>query len=309
LRERSTVARTNDPPALPPRVPGGHKGSFGDALFVAGSREYTGAPVLATMAHLRCGGGYARLAAPAAVGGALASGAREVVFHAQPQTATGSLSATCLPGLLAAAARSDIVVMGPGLSLDTEVRTVVLEAIRQVAAPLVLDGDALTHLAGSPETAVERTGALVLTPHPGEHARLLGWSLERVLDQRVQAVREAVSRYRAVVVAKGAHTLIGCPDGSLYVNLTGNNGMGTAGSGDVLTGTITAMHGLGLSLDLAARAAVFVHGLAGDLAATEMGADGMVASDILRMLPKAVRELRERRAELERDCYGKILRA
>jgi NAD(P)H-hydrate epimerase len=303
------LAQTNDPAALPERTPEGHKGSFGDVLFVAGSRSYLGAPVLAALAHLKGGGGYARLAVPASLVPALTSGAREVVFAAQPETAAGSIAKAGLQGLLELASRADAVVVGPGLSLDPEAGEVALALIREVTCPVIVDGDGLTHLACSPDAASKRGGALVLTPHPGELARLLGTSVAEVTDRRVECLKEAVTRYRATVVAKGAHTLVGLPDGRLFVNLSGNSGMATPGSGDVLAGAITAMLGLGLPLEEAVRTGVFVHGLAGDLASRELGEDGVTASDILAHLPAAVRELRERREALLAGCYGKILAA
>jgi ADP-dependent NAD(P)H-hydrate dehydratase / NAD(P)H-hydrate epimerase len=293
LYERGDLlASTNDPVPLPERDPDGHKGKFGEVLFVAGSRAYLGAPILAALAHLKAGGGYARLATPASLVPALAAGAREVVFVPQPETASGSVSASGLPALLDLASASDMVVIGPGLSLDPEAGTVTLEVLRSVKRPVLVDGDGLTHLSRSPETAAKREGPLVLTPHPGELARLLGRSVSEVREKRVECLREAAGRYRAIVVAKGAHSLVGLPDGRLFVNLTGNSGMATPGSGDVLAGSVAAMHGLGLALEEAVRDAVLVHGLAGDLAAAELGEDGITASDILGRLPAAVRKLR-----------------
>jgi ADP-dependent NAD(P)H-hydrate dehydratase / NAD(P)H-hydrate epimerase len=300
------LAAVNEPPALPERAADGHKGSFGDTLFVSGSRRYLGAPIFAAMAHLKAGGGYARLAVPASLVPALAAAAREVVFVPQPETGTGSIASAALPALLDLAGSTNLTVVGPGLSLEPEAAEVTLQIVRNVKRPVVVDGDGLTHLSRAPDAAAAREGPLVLTPHSGELARLLGRSVDDVVARRMECLREAVTRYRAIVVAKGAHSLVGMPDGRVYVNLSGNSGMATPGSGDVLTGAIAALYGLGLPLEEAVRAAVFVHGLAGDQAAAALGEDGLTASDVLGQLPAAVRKLREERAALLADCYGKI---
>jgi ADP-dependent NAD(P)H-hydrate dehydratase / NAD(P)H-hydrate epimerase len=300
------LAEVNDPAPLPRRPPDWHKGTFGDALFVAGSRPYLGAPALAALAHLKAGGGYARLALPGSLVAALAGAAREVVFVPQPQTASGAVAVAAIPALVELAGKCDLTVVGPGLSLDPEAAEVTLAIVRGVKRPVVVDGDGLSHIARSPEAAADREGPLVLTPHPGELARLLGTSVADVAGRRVESLKQAVARYRAIVVAKGAHSLIGLPDGRVFVNLSGNSGMATPGSGDVLAGAIAALAGLGLGLEDAVRTAVFAHGLAGDLAARELGEDGVTASDILARLPHAVRMVREEREELLRDCYGAI---
>ncbi|MEM3893189.1 MAG: NAD(P)H-hydrate dehydratase, partial [Thermofilum sp.] len=189
--------------------------------------------------------------------------------------------------------QSDIVAVGPGLSTSEETLRLAADFVSKVSKPVIVDGDGITAVARKPECVKSREAPTILTPHLGEMSRLTGLSVEEVKRDKVSVLRRAAADFNAVIVLKGAHTLIGTPDGRVYVNLTGNPGMATAGSGDVLTGTIAAMHGLGLGIVEAARMGVFVHGLAGDLAAEALGEDGVTASAIMRFLPKAMRMLRE----------------
>lgn len=285
--------RINLPSALPPRDPDGHKGGFGDALFIAGSGSYYGAPYLSAMAFLKSGGGYARLAAPQSVIPVIAGMGPEMVFVPQPETAGGAIAAENRERLLELASRADFVVMGPGLSLDEEVQGLVRELVPKIPRPLLLDGDALTAVSNHPELLKNREAETVLTPHPGEMARLAGKSVEAVVSDRIGVLTETARSLRSIIVLKGAHSQIGDPGGRVAFNLSGNSGMGTAGSGDVLAGTIAGMAGLGLTPAEAVENGVFLHGLAGDLAAEALGPDGMTARDILESLPEALRLARE----------------
>lgn len=282
----------NDPLPLPPRDPQGHKGTFGDALFIAGASSYFGAPYLAALSFLKGGGGYARLAAPAAMTPFLANKGPEIVFAPQQETPAGSIGADNKVALLDLAERVDFVVLGPGLSLDAESQQLARELAAELDKPLLIDGDGITALCGEPSILANRRAPTILTPHTGEMARLAGRAVAGVEADRIAVVQETAARLKAFVVLKGAHSLIGDADGRVFINLSGNSGMATPGSGDVLTGVIAAMFGLGLAVSEAVRMGVFVHGLAGDLAAADTGADGLVASDILRALPAAMRRTR-----------------
>lgn len=274
---------------LPPRDPEAHKGSLGDVLFVAGAAGYLGAPRFAALSFLKAGGGYARLAAPASLVPFLAQGAAEAVFVPQQETASGSLAGKNKKRLLALAETVDMVVIGPGLSLAAETQTLVRELVRGIRKPVLIDGDGLTAVAAEPEILRKRKAATVLTPHPGEMARLTGRTTAEIRKNRIPILQAAARDFRSFVVLKGAHSLVGCPDGRVFVNLTGNAGMATAGSGDVLTGTIAAAFGMGMPLEQAVRKGVYLHGLAGDLAAEARGEDGITARDIVEFLPTAVR--------------------
>lgn len=288
-RSDALTLSVNEPSALPPRNPDGHKGIFGDVLFIAGSGSYYGAPFLAAMSFLKSGGGYARLAAPASVIPVIAGMGCEMVFLPQRETADGGIAPENREALLDLADKADMVVLGPGLSLEADTQRLVRELATEIKTPLLLDGDGLTAVAGEPDRLRKRTGATVLTPHPGEMARLTGLSIAEVLSDRIGVAERTARDLNSVVVLKGAHSLIAAPDGRIAVNLSGNSGMGTAGSGDVLAGAIAAMAGIGLPVPDAVRKGVFLHGLAGDLAAEFIGADGLTARDILAALPEALR--------------------
>ncbi|MEM5774301.1 MAG: NAD(P)H-hydrate dehydratase, partial [Anaerolineaceae bacterium] len=282
----------NLPVDLPPRRPDGHKGTFGQALFIAGARSYYGAPYFAAMSFLKAGGGYSRLACPRSIAPFIAARAGELVFLPQDETASGALAAKALPGLLDVAEQSDFIVLGPGLSLDEETQTLAADLIPRISKPLIIDGDGLTALSGRLNLLSQRSAPTILTPHPGEMSRLLPENTRDWHDHPVDTARAFSAGWNVCLVLKGAHTLIACPDGEVYINLTGNSGMGTAGSGDVLTGTIAAMFTLGLPVEDAVRMGVLLHGHAGDLAAKKYGEDGMTADDILHALPKAVKHHR-----------------
>lgn len=283
----------NEPLDLLPRSPTGHKGSFGDVLFIAGAASYYGAPLFAALSFLKAGGGYARLAAPATMIPFLATEGRELVFVPQRETTTGSLAYANKPQLLDLVARADMVVLGPGLSLDVETQQLARELVSEIHAPLLIDGDGITAICADLERIRSRTAETILTPHFGEMARLTSMTVPDIEAHRLDVLQRTAHNLGAVIVLKGAHSLIGYPDQRVFVNMSGNSGMATPGSGDVLTGTIAAMFGLGLPVGEAVRQGVFMHGLAGDLAAAEHGADGLLARDILASLPRAMQTHRD----------------
>jgi NAD(P)H-hydrate epimerase len=284
----------NDPPALPTRDPNGHKGTFGEALFIAGARGYYGAPSFAAMSFLKAGGGYSRLAAPESVTPFIAAAGGEIVFLPQAETDTGGISAKNKTRLLEIAHGVDFVVIGPGISLDPETQALVRELAHRIERPVLIDGDGITAVSSGPGCIRNRKGSTILTPHPGEMARITGKTVTAIEQDRIGVLRDTAADLGSIVVLKGAHSLIGLPNQKIFINLSGNSGMASAGSGDVLTGTIAAMHGLGLSVEDAARAGVFIHGAAGDLAAEETGEDGITARDIMEGLPRAMALARKR---------------
>jgi NAD(P)H-hydrate epimerase len=283
----------NSPPPLPPRSAAGHKGSFGQTLFVAGAAGYLGAPCFSALSFLKAGGGYSRLAAPAAITPFLAMQGSEIVFLPQQETASGSIALANRDALMELAAGQDMVVLGPGLSLDRDSQQLARELTAAIDRPLLLDGDGLTALAHHPQILRDRRAPTVLTPHLGEMARLTGRGIADIEGDKIGVLRQTARELNSHIVLKGAHSLIGLPDGQVFINLSGNSGMASAGSGDVLTGTIAAAFCLGLPLSEAVCKGVFLHGLAGDLAAEALGADGMTARDILEFLPLAVKKDRE----------------
>ncbi len=291
---------------LPDRPLESHKGVFGDVLFVAGARSYLGAPYLAAMSFLKAGGGYARLAAPESLAALLGTNACEAVMVPLQETVGGSSALANLDVLRDLSDRVDMMVIGPGVSLEQETQELVRMLVSSVSVPVLVDGDGLTAVAGDPACLQRRTAPTVLTPHAGEMARLLKTTPEVVQRDRVAAVQKATEELRAVVVLKGASTIVGSPGDSMYLNLSGNPGMATAGCGDVLSGTIAAMYGAGLDLRSAVDAGVFIHGVSGDLAAQAKGQDGIIARDVMECLPLSVQTYRQRFSELMNNHYGLI---
>ncbi|NQU27705.1 MAG: NAD(P)H-hydrate dehydratase [Candidatus Marinimicrobia bacterium] len=275
-------------PTLPARNPAGHKGSFGNVLFIAGAANYYGAPYFAASSFLKAGGGYSRLAAPKSIIPNIAERSNEIVFHPQPETKTGSLALENGPSLLKLGNGMDMVVIGPGLSLENSTQELIRLLVRDLVVPVIIDGDGLTAISSDATIVTDRQQPTILTPHPGEMSRLINKSVAEIQDNPFGLLQETCQRLQATIVLKGAHSLIGLADQQVYINLSGNSGMGSAGSGDVLTGTIAAMFGLGLATADATRVGVFIHGLAGDLAAREIGEDGITAQDVLDYLPVAV---------------------
>ncbi len=294
------------PKSPPPRDKEAHKGSFGKALFVAGSQNYFGAPYFSSLSFLKAGGGLCYLAAPKSVVPFLANKGSEVVFLPQKETPFGSISLDAASDLLAFSENVDIVIVGPGLSLANETKEVVKILAKEVKKPIIIDGDGISAISENLEILEKREGKTILTPHLGEMSRITKKSIERIDIEKVGILKETTKRTNSIIILKGAHTLIGFPDGKVFINLSGNPGMATAGSGDVLPGTIAAMYGLGLDIYEAVRTGVFIHGFAGDIATNSIGEDGVLASDILNSLPIAVKEFRENFEQIRDTHYNAI---
>ncbi|MEZ4524840.1 MAG: NAD(P)H-hydrate dehydratase [Desulfobacterales bacterium] len=285
-------------------IPSGHKGSFGDVLFVGERGIYSGAPYFAAYAFLKAGGGYSRLAAPASMIPVIAAKAGEIVFVPQKENEAGSIAMSNKNELLALSRKTDMSVLGPGLSLNEESQELARQLTAEIESPLLLDGDAITALCKDRNIILKRRFPTVLTPHMGEMSRLSDKSAKEIEEDKIGILRQMTAKLNAIIVLKGPHSLIGFPDGSVYVNMSGNSGMATAGSGDVLCGTISAMYSLCPDMETAVRKGVFIHGLAGDLAAEELGKDGMTAQDILNFLPYAMKLDREGGKEKFRELYN-----
>ncbi len=296
----------NNPLPLPLRKEDGHKTSFGDVLFIAGAAGYLGAPFLSAMSFLKAGGGYSRLATPTSVITALGSGGCEIVFVPQKETKNGSLAKDNAQKLIELSQKTDLVVIGPGLSLDKETQELVRELIPKINKPMLIDGDGITAICKDPEICNKRKAPTVMTPHPGEMTKITKKSIAEIKESPVDILKIEAKKWNSIIVLKGAHSLICLPDGRIFINLSGNSGMASAGSGDVLTGTIAAMYGLGLNFYEAVKAGVFIHGFSGDLAAVEIGEDGLTAKDIMEFLSDAILLYREEYEEIMDDYYGKI---
>jgi ADP-dependent NAD(P)H-hydrate dehydratase len=274
-------------PLLPERPSDGHKGTFGRVLLVGGSTGMSGSISLAAVAALRSGSGLVTAAVPRSIQAIVAAFEASCMTIGLACDSDGCLHEQGLPQLMDAVTGRDAVGIGPGLGTSKVAELLVHRLLSQSDVPLVLDADALNVIAaaGLLEKS-DRVAQCVLTPHPGEFARLTDLTPEQIDEDRQAVAMEFAKRLNVVLVLKGQHTLV--TDGiRLYCNTTGNSGMATGGSGDVLTGMITSLLGQGMTGLEAAALAVHVHGLAGDLAAAELSQRSMIASDLLRYLPPA----------------------
>lgn len=276
---------------LPDRPADAHKGRYGHLLIVAGSLGKTGAAVLTCRGALRSGTGLVTCAVPATQQPVVAAHLAEAMTEPLAETAAHSLSAKALGRLLELAERMDAVAVGPGVGLDPETQATVRELIQAVERPMVVDADALTALSGHLALVRRARGPRLLTPHPGEAARLLQSSVADVQADRIESARRLAGETGAIVALKGAGTLVADPGGEVTVNQTGNPGMATGGTGDVLTGIAGGLLAQGLAPVAALRAAVYLHGLAGDLAATARGEAGLMAGDVADAVPAAILQL------------------
>jgi len=274
---------------LPVRRGAGHKGVYGTVLALVGATGFAGAAAMCAEGALRAGAGLCQVACPASVADVVATKVTEATLRPLPGDADGGLAAAAADRLPALLGGAEAVVAGPGLGRGTGVRAVVGRLLQVYAGPVVLDADALN--AVDLPTIRGAAGRVVVTPHPGEAGRLLGCSAGEVQADRQAAVRRLAAEGRCVAVLKGAGTLIAAADGPIACNPTGNDGMGTGGSGDVLAGLIAGLCAEGAEPHAAAIAGVYVHGLAGDLAAEALGRRAMLAGDILRHLHGAFRAL------------------
>lgn len=274
---------------LPRRAPDAHKRQCGSVLVIGGSPGMTGAPAMCAQAALRSGAGLVTAGVPRSLNPILEVKLTEVMTRPLPEDAEGSLSAGAAGEILGLSSTSDAVAVGPGMGTSAGAVALVRELVAGLEPPLVLDADGLNAMVGATELLAKRSRPLVLTPHPGEMERLTGTSAAGIQSDRVAAALEGARLWRAVVVLKGARTVVAEPGGEVRINRTGNPGMATAGMGDVLTGCIASFLGQGLGAFEAAVAGVYFHGYAADLAAEMDGMVGLTAGDVIRHLPLALR--------------------
>ena len=279
-----------------PRTPDSHKGDFGRVTIVAGSRGKTGAAHLAAMGCLRSGAGLVTVATPASCLPIIASMAPEFMTEPLPEAKDGSVTAHAVERVLEL--RHDVIACGPGLGRGPGVADFVRALVERADIPLVLDADAITVFADDPGKLVGREDRdVIITPHPGEMARLIGSTIDEVQSNRIDVASEFASTHHVYVVLKGHRTIIATPEGHTFINPTGNAGLATGGTGDVLTGMIAAWLAQLLDAEAACRLAVFLHGAAGDLAEVGEGQVSMTATDVLSYLGDALNQLTGREKE------------
>lgn len=277
---------------LPLRKPDGHKGTFGKVLVIAGSEGLTGAACLASLAALRSGCGIVILGCPESLNDIFEIKLTEVMSRPLPEVKHRRvLSLRSLGEILKLMEWADVVALGPGVGTHHETQDLVRRLLMRIEKPVVLDADGINALAKDNSALKNRTHPTIVTPHVGELARLLSESPEELNRNRIESARQAARELNCIVVFKGAPTLIGEPSGNVYLNPTGNSGMATAGSGDVLTGAIAGIWAQGAKPVQAACAGVFLHGLAGDLSRDAKNEYSLIAGDILDHLPQTISSL------------------
>ncbi len=274
-------------PRLPPRSPDSHKGDFGRVLLIGGSRGMPGSISLSGMATLRSGAGLVTLAVPDSCHTIVAGFEPSYMTAVLPSDAHGLLDESALPLLRDLISRATVVAIGPGLGRSSAVSDLVITLYRETTVPMVVDADGLNALSTDHHVLEQHAGPRVLTPHPGEFARLVG-EHEPPID-RVSSANALAARASVIVVLKGHGTVIA--DGRRHaINPTGNPGMATGGTGDVLTGIVAGLLAQGLEPFDAAQLGVYVHGLAGDLAAEALGQNSLIAHDLIDYLPNVFRQ-------------------
>ncbi len=274
-----------------PREKATHKGTYGHLLLVGGSETKPGAILLAGRAALRTGAGLVTVALPDKAFRKFPKKFLELMYEPLPSTASGTLSHKGWKKIERLLDGKNAVAVGPGMGVNADTKAVVSQLLRHCAPPLVLDADALNCIAkeGLKERGGE--GEIVMTPHPGEMARLCGTSVRAVQAERIQIAGKFASEHRVHVVLKGFRTVTAAPTGEIFINSTGNPGMATAGMGDVLTGVIGSLLAQGMKFEDAILAGVYLHGRAGDRVADRLGDRGLLASDVIDEIPLTIKEL------------------
>jgi hydroxyethylthiazole kinase-like uncharacterized protein yjeF len=274
------------PERLLKRKPSSHKGDFGHIFILAGSARFSGAAALCSEAAMRSGAGLVTLGVPVSLNTAFIKiKLKEVMTLPLPETKSGTFSPAGYKKIQDFLGSIDIAVIGPGLAQNASTHKLVRRILEKINVPAIIDADAIIAL----KEVRRNFKNLTITPHPGEMARLLGISTKEVQARRKEIAKKSARYYNVTIVLKGHRTVVADYKGNLYINETGNPGMATAGSGDVLAGIIAAFQAQGLDAFNAAKYAVYLHGVAGDLAAKEKTQISLIASDIIAKIPIAIK--------------------
>jgi len=276
---------------IQPRPLGLHKGATGHVLVVAGSTGKTGAAAMSALSALRSGAGLVTLGIAESLNPAVEPQALEVMTAPLPEITSGVLSDESFDIIMNLVSDKRCLAIGPGIGTAPEARRLVQRLVKSCPIPMVIDADGLNNIAGSAEILKSRKAETILTPHPGEMARLINASPKDVQADRIACARQFAEKFKVHLVLKGARTIIAHPDGQVYLNPTGNPGMASAGMGDVLTGMIAGFVSQGYPPAAAAHIAVFLHGAAADRVAQSCGPFGFIASDVMAEIPAAIKQL------------------
>ncbi|MGE5381066.1 MAG: NAD(P)H-hydrate dehydratase [Methylocystaceae bacterium] len=275
---------------LPPRQQATHKGDYGHVLVIGGCSDMMGAVIMCSQAAMKMGAGLVSAAVPEPIRFAAAAQIPQAMTIALPATARGQIAKAALDPLITALQEMKSAVMGPGMSRYDEGKDLIAGIIGNTPVPLIIDADALNMLQSQPEVLRSASAQLILTPHPGEMARLTGMDINYIQGHRVEAACNFASEYGVVLVLKGSRTIIAVPSGDVYINPSGNPGMACGGSGDVLAGMIAGLVAQGLPAEAAAWMGVYLHGCAGDIAADDLGEYSLNALDIVSAIPRVIKD-------------------
>ena len=273
------------------RSKGSHKGNFGHLLVVAGSKGKGGASGLTALSALRIGTGLVTLAVPECCHMALEFNPLEVMTAPLPETKSGSMSFKALDVLLKLSEQKTAIALGPGISTEYQTIALMLEYFKLVKCPLIIDADGINCLARRKEVLAEMSCPVILTPHPKEFSRLTGMATAEIQSNRIEITSQFAQEHSITVILKGAGTVIAFPDGEVCLNPTGNPGMATAGTGDVLTGIVGGLAAQGLPINQAALTGTYLHGLAGDNYALQNSQSSLIASDLVNSLPSSLKQI------------------
>lgn len=277
---------------FPKRIANSHKGSYGRVGVIAGSMGMTGAAFLVCESALRTGSGLVYSIIPKSLDTIMSIKLTEAIIKPIDDRGTGYFIKESINEILKEIENIDSIALGPGFGIDGGRIEVVSEIIRNTNSPMVVDADGINCISKNINILKEKKGPIIITPHPGEMGRLLNLQIKEVEEKREYYAKYISEKYNIITVLKGHKTIVSCPEGEIYINNTGNPGMATAGSGDVLTGIIASLLGQGLDPFNAARLGVYLHGLAGDMVRDKIGEYGIIARDIVEAIPYGIMEIK-----------------
>lgn len=287
----NTIGREDIKALLPLRKNDSNKGDYGKIVVVAGSTGMTGAAALAATAALRSGSGLVTVGIPKSLNMLMEVKLTEAMSLPLEDDGKGVLSQSCTSQILEKMCKTDVLVFGPGLTNEPSVSDILADILKKADIPIIIDADGINALAKNINILKECNCPVVITPHPGEMSRLTGLDIRHIQSDRIEVAQKFAQEWQVTVVLKGARTIIACPTGETFINTTGNPGMATGGTGDVLSGLIASLIGQGLDINRAAMMGVYIHGFAADLEVGQKGQHGLIATDIVEALPMAFYEL------------------
>jgi ADP-dependent NAD(P)H-hydrate dehydratase / NAD(P)H-hydrate epimerase len=276
---------------FPPRAFDTHKGHLGHLLVIAGSSGKTGAAALCANAAMRSGTGLVTVGVPESLNSVMEGLVLEAMTYPLPEEEKGALTQSCFKDIQELLKEKQALALGPGLGTHPGTSRLVEDIVSNCEIPLIIDADGLNHIATNPDILKQKNSSVILTPHPGEMARLCGLSTKEIQADRIGTAKQFAAQFKVILILKGAGTIIALPDGSTYICPTGNAGMASGGMGDVLTGMIAGFCAQGFSPEKASLAGVYLHGLCADILAEKIGGFGFLASDLIRTIPQSINQL------------------